>query len=497
MKWAAPPRATSLTALALACLTCSALPACERQERSISESDRRQAQVSLFNATHDVLVLSTQSLHGDYRVDCDLVTDDPSRFLRADHLTSLLAMEILSGEERPLSYDTGYGGPSASAQPCTFTFVSPIDDRLEALATSWPTDLPTKEFFRDVDAPADVPPEPHTLIAEALYDDVDDDDLRPWRHRPCNSSSSLSLGNCSDDQYDRLIEPPPGATYHWSVIGDYPRQRSWEGAPIDEMELADDDGAQCHTGRSRTPLVWDTPPGGSWQVLDVIEVTTGANPQDQDETNNNGEEPTPPPIAETWTCYDVQLLQGESTSNWWSFCGSQRLAHRLESAGSSGRVFVEFFPSSRSDAPPSAYRSLTIDLERRTEDGERYEDEIFELVRGHGIPEHFGLTWSTEPRTECGSRREFPECDKVILPTRLRVQSTQNELEVTPGETIDLEPNSPARIEERRRLEFVRGFHRVVSDRSCNHESLGHAALAQVGSYVELIYYSGVTAVEN
>lgn len=477
------PLAAMLTVCGLAIL---GSPGCEREERPIPESDLRQAQVSIFNATHDVLGVNIDSLNSEYRVDCSLVGRDPGRFVRTDHLSSGVRLELLSGEERSLIHGSSGSGLQAGSQACLFAFINPRDERLSPLVATWPRDLEQKDFFIDVDAPADVPPEAPTVLAEAIYDDAASDAMRPWRHRPCGSAASLSLNGCSEEELAQLQTPPPGATYHWSVLGEEVEQSSWEPQELETMPV--EDGESCATGRDSTPLNWETPPTSQWKVDEVVDLGI-------DDGDDSDPVSTPPP-SEQWQCYDV-YLSAEDDEHVWQFCGSPRLAQRLSAASDSSQIYVEFFRSSRYEAPPSAYESLTIDLERRTDDGERYEDELFELVRGHGVPEHFGLSWSTTPRTDCDARREFPDCEKVVLPTTLDIEASDAEISIAPGETVDLEPDSQVRIDERRRLEFVRGFHRAVSDRSCSHESLGPQALSQVGPYVEIIYYGGVTAVAN
>ena len=442
--------------------------------RPAPESDQREAQVTIFNATNDVLPLGRQSLHSNYAVACSLVAYEPNRFLGPEHLTTPVETRLLSGIEVPLRAHRDGEEGADTASHCHFSFVSTDDGRLNTIATAWPRDLPRKTFYGDVDAPANVLPEPLTLIADAEYDEVADEDRRPWRHRPCDGD----LERCSEEELEELLAAPRGARYHWSEFGDFPTRRSWNPTSIDEMPV-DDPADECHTGRDATPLRWDDPPSGMWRITSVDDVTVGIGDGDQ-----VGAE-----FALEWNCYDVRLQDGQSQRTW-NFCGSKRMADTMESAYKRGDVFVEFFTESMTSSPPAAYEALTVELDRRTDDGQTFETETIEAIQGYGIPEHLGLSWNATAQNDCEPRREIPECDQVILPARLQIDTSGGRLDIPPGAADFLAPDSM------RRLEFVRGIYRVVADLRCTDERVGPGRLSHPGPYMELVYFAGPSAVD-
>lgn len=476
----------------LAAATAVGAPGCERSTRPPPQSETASAQVSLFNATHDILVLRTQLLKSDYAVDCDLVGPTPDSFLSDGHLSTRETLSDrdsqppFSGIELPLTEGESDSAPNVD-DACRFSFVSPADDRLPAVATSWPGDLEEKLLYTDVDAPKEVAPEPPTLVAEAIYDDVDSGDIRPWRHRPCGGS----LTDCSEEEQEELVQPPEGAEYHWSVVGDVVEHAQWEPTPLSERPVDDpEDDNQCNTGRDATPLSWDSPPSGTWRVAEVDEYIEERGEEGGDDQEQNQDESESEPVE--WVCQEVLLEatdDGEGEESW-SFCGSQRLAATIESADARGDVHVEFYTERQDSSPPAVYDALTVELERMTEEGELFETETVEVVRGHGVPEHIGLSWETEPASECEARREIAECDQIIVASHLELNAADQMIDIRPGETVALD------TEATRRVEFVRGLHRAVTDLRCQDERLGPDRFSHSGAYLEFLYYPGPSRIE-
>lgn len=467
--------------IALALVVTCASTGCERDARPVSESDQQRAQVTLFNATHDVLPLRRQTLHSNYVVSCGLVAYEPSRFLSEAHLSTPTYSELLSGVEEPLiPMREGSEVSADTSSACRFSFVGTEDDRLSPIATTWPRDLPEKSFYYDVDAPADVEPQPPALMAEPLYDNVDPSELPAWRNRPCGGD----LDTCSDEEYMDALTAPTGARYEWNGIGTFPVLSSWRPSALSEMPVRDSDEA-CYTGRDATPLMWDEPPSDVWRVDAVTTVFEDPPESNDDATENTEQEP-----RSDWVCHDVELTQSTSEQTW-SFCGSRRIAQRLASRYKRGDVFVEFFTESQSGSPPSAYEALTIEIDRRTDEGETFETESIEAIQGYGIPEHIGLNWSTTHRNECDPRREVADCDQVVLPTDLYLHLSGETLRIVPGEAHFLAPDIHQRIE------YVRGLYRVVADLRCQDERTGPDHLSHPGAYLEVVYYGGVTEVSE
>ena len=473
--------------LAAAAITTSA--GCERADRPPPESQAVTTQVSLFNATHDVLPLSVRSIQSDYTIDCDLVAAEPDRYLSDVHLTNRYPLseqfdfDILSGLEVPIRVDRN---PAEFNEDCHLAFVDldTDDDRLEPVAISWPRNLDEKTVYYDVHAPADTPPDDHTLVADVDLEGVDDETLdeRPWRHRPCGGD----LDDCSESEYATLLEPLAGADYSWSVDGDIPRESSWEPREYDERPYADPDD-ECRTGRDATPLRWDNPPSGTWRVESIAEVIVELEDPQADAEDDDGE-----PTIE-WRCQDVELTSGDQQEpQVWQFCGSNLLPMRIASEAFDGDVYIDFFTEQQDGSPPSVYEALTIDLERRTDDGERWETETIEAVRGHGVPEHLGLDWAGEAATACEPRRELADaCHQIVVPADLRVEATGGPIRIEPGELRALDPVAD------RRLEHIRGLYRAVSDRRCNDQRLGPDHMSHSGPYFEFVYFPGASRVDD
>ena len=452
---------------------------CERTERPPPEADSLLTQVSLFNATHDVIPFDARTVHSDYAIDCDVVTGDPDRYLGDTHLSgaidlaSRIEYDPFSGLEVPIFADEQDGD---IAGDCRLAVISTgtDDDRLEPIIITWPRDLPHKTIYPDVDAPAGVPPEDQTVVAEANYDDVDDEGYRAWRERPCGGN----LEDCSEEEFDELLTPVDGADYSWRIVGDDPRKNSWDPEPLDERNSDDADSEDCHSGRDATPLRFDSPPGGTWQVESVDQTIETVDDED------DGDD------ADEWTCWDVTLLEDtdddEPDDDAWQFCGSELLAKRIGSEHFNGDVFIDFFVEEQDESPPSVYEALTVNLERRV-DGEIYETETMEAVRGHGVPSHIGLSWDAEAATACEPMVERPdECDQISLPAHLLMDVGDSTLRIKPGTIEALDPQAD------RRLEHIRGLYRVISDLRCSHERLGPDYMSHAGAYLEFVYFAGV-----
>lgn len=428
---------------------------CEREPRPLFDSNfQSQAEVTLFNATHDVLPIRFQALRRQYAVDCDLVAQDPARYLREDHLSNPNRRFVLSGTE--VAIETPDDDLN---RPCRIAFLDLDDDRLTTVAAIWPRELPVKTFYTDVDAPSSVPPEDATLIAEADYSGANPAEVPEWRARPCNGQ----IANCSEDEYDDALRIPSGADYHWSVMGEELTYQQWESSSIADTPVEDPLDESCPTGRNRTPLSWTSTSSGRWEVISVLEREGG--------------------------CFDVELATEMGSTNNWSFCGSRRLSTRLDPESVRGTVVVEFFRENQFGNPPAAYENLTIDIRRETEEGELFQIETIELVRGQSIPDHMGLNWEAEPTTSCDARQEIEECLQMVIPTSLRLTTSTGQFEAVPGDIIGLDPSAE------RRLEYIRGMHRAVFDVNCNDERLGPHQINHPGTYMELIYYAGVTVV--
>ena len=445
---------------------------CDRDIRPAPESDQRQAQVSIYNATNDAIPLEIQSLNPNFSVSCDLVGSNPSRYLGEEHLSSVAQEVLYSGIERSLNVDPSGSDstPEASSQ-CYFSFLTTEDARLRPLAASWPRNLSEKTFYTDVDAPADINPEAQTLIIEGGYHNVDDDDMRPWRHRPCG----VDFQGCDDDDLRRWTTPPPGAWYYWSVMGDYPIESTWDPVDLSAMPIADDEREGCNSGRENTPLSWDEAPSGVWRVIDVEAFS-------REPDNDDGQAPS------QWQCHNISLVQNDSDDTW-SVCGSQRLARQIRSEEKQGEVYLTFFSEHQYGSPPAAYKALTVEIERRTLDGEPFETETIDLIRGHGIPEHLGIDWRADLQIQCDPRREIADCEQIVAPIQLELDMPVGNLTIAPGETYFLDPAI------HRRVEFVRGMYRFVSDLRCQDEQVGPTRLSHPGTYLELIYYSGISLV--
>lgn len=480
-------RTTTLGLAAALVVAGATTTACEREQRPPPEADAVTTQVSLFNATHDVLPIGVRSVSSDYAVDCGLVVGAPDRYLDDVHLTSSrdLAGRIdadpVSGLEVPVPGERDSPGFST---PCMLAFLDleTDDDRLEPVALTWPRDLAEKTVYPDVSADRDVPPEDQTLVAEADYREVDDEELRPWRHRPCGGD----LENCEEEEYQRLLEPPAGAEYGWEVVGDEPTLHPWDPEPIDERRVVEPDDQQCRTGRDATPLRWDSPPSGSWWIEEVRETTI-----EFDDGEADADAATPGGLTPRWRCWDLELVdEAGDDDDQWRVCGSELLAMRLTSEAFDGDVRIDFFTEQQDGSPPSVYEALTIDLERWTAEGDRWEVETIELVRGHGVPGHIGLEWDAEPATACEPVREIDEvCNQVSLPAHLTLDVGGTDLRIEPGMIEALDPQAD------RRLEHVRGMYRAVSDLRCHDERLGPDYMNHPGAYLEFVYYPGASVV--
>lgn len=454
--------ATSKTALLLA-VSFLSLAGCERELRPVIEAGfETEAQVTLFNATNDVLPMRTQTLRRQFQIDCDLVGEDPGRFIKDAHLSNPLRRFLFSGQEVSLDTAGDFSDGRREQNRCRYSFVSLDDERLPSMAVSWSPDLPMRGYFSDVDLPPEVPPEAPSLIADADYSASPQSAVRAWRDRPCDGNLSF----CSPNQQAAALAPPQGAEYYWTALGDQFQLQTWEESILDELPL-ERSSESCSIGARR--LSWDGVGNRRFEILSVA-------PRDLDEEN-------------TGNCFDVGLRNiSDGTESAWGFCGSERLSRRLNPDDVRGALFAEFFTEVRPQFP-NAYENLSIDLEWVDEENEIFQVETIELIRGRRIPEHIGLTWDTTPSLQCSTLRELEECPQVVLPIVLSIDTNVGTLEGRAGETIALNPSAE------RRLEILRAMHRAVVDTNCVSGELGPGRIGHIGPYMELVYFAGVTVI--
>ncbi|TXD35424.1 hypothetical protein FRC98_16550 [Lujinxingia vulgaris] len=436
---------------------------CGQEPRSVEGlGEPEEAQVTVYNRSHDVVPLNVQSLRGDLAVDCELVSGRMSEFLRNEHLTNSISIERLySGQETRL-----YGSLSTrGSEGCQLSMLRTSDGRVEDVVVSWPFGLETKSFYRDVDAPADVPTGENTVVLRADYSETPLSERRAWRSRPCSGE----LSTCTEAEQNEALSPPPGAVYSWESVGEAVELSAWEASSIEEVALsAEVDEGSCSTGIAGPGLRWSYPPsGGEWQVLSVE------------------------PAMEAG-CFDV-WLKSDAEERDWQICGSERLANRLTPNSDLNPLFVQFFvdiaaPNGDGEV---AYANISIDLERENQAGEVVEVETIDLVRGYSIPSHLALDYSARLSEGCQVGRESAACLQLSSPLTLGLQTETGLLNVVPGETVALGS------ETTRRVELVRGMHRVIVDQGCSEDLTGLPGVDRVGPYLELVYYSGVTSLEN
>ncbi|RAL25056.1 hypothetical protein DL240_02250 [Lujinxingia litoralis] len=435
-------------------------PGCGPEPRANQAlTGQEQAQVTVYNRTHEVVQLQLQRVSSELAVDCAFVREAPQRFLREEHLTPPGTDRLYSGQELRLYT---YGSQLNPNRGCNLNVARVDDARIEDVVISWSPGLPFKSFFPDVDAPADVPTGPHTVVLSADYSQTSPDQMRPWRDRPCNGE----LSTCSEEEQRQALTLPAGAEYSWEVEGTEPTVRPWgQSTSITEMPSgSESDQGSCSTGITRQELSWSTPPtAGAWQVVEVAHD------------------------ADT-TCAQVSLSNDQAQEQTWSVCGSNRLISRLTPASDLNPVILQFFFELGSSGTPNMvnYENLSVDIRREDLEGNPLEVETIDLVRGRQVPSHLGL--EIEPRLSegCPALRESESCLHVSAPLSLEITTSTGPLILIPGETVAPANASP------RRLELVRGLHRAVVDTACDGMQ-SQLDPPPLGPYLELVYYSGVT----
>ncbi|RVU42240.1 hypothetical protein EA187_16770 [Lujinxingia sediminis] len=436
---------------------------CGQEPRGVEGlGEPEETQVSVYNRTHDVVPLHVQPLRSELVVDCELVSGRISEFLRNEHLMSSISIERLySGQETRLySWSSSQGSAG-----CRLSVVRTSDGRVADVAVSWPFGLATKSFYRDVDAPADIPTGENTVVLTADYSETPLSERRTWRSRPCSGE----LSTCTEAEQAEALSAPAGAVYAWEVVGDEVELSSWEGTSILETPLSEAvDQGSCSTGIAGSSLRWSYPPSErEWQVLSV-------HPSDEA------------------GCYDVALQSPAEDRNW-QICGSERLASRLAPNSDLNPLFVQFFVDI---AAPNGdgevtYANISIDLRRENQNGDILEVETIDVVRGYSLPSHLALDYSTRLSEGCEVTRESSACLQISAPLTLALATSTGTLDVVAGETVALGSESS------RRLELVRGMHRAVVDQGCSDDLTGLPGIDRVGPYLEIVYYSGVSTFDE
>ena len=445
-------RQTLIALLVVGLVGGSLTTGCERERRSIPESESFVAQLSLYNSTSDAIPLTLWGLAPDHSIDCHHLGDPLSALLSDDHLRQLSSTTILSGQELPVSHH-GFSEPEDSPGDCPFVILTADDDRLPPRLLSWPSDLPERQFFSEIDAPQDLPTDEPSLVIDADY--PGEAPAYEFGARPCDGD----LDTCSDDHLQEILEPTSGAHYRWQLHGDALSLHDWQPSELDDHPT-DDGDRPCAAGHQDPPLNWDSPPSGTW-IVDAIE------PLDDDH------------------CHLVDLREASEDSEDadlepFELCAGPVVAERLSPPELDGHTAIQFYVEEQTSSS-SPYQTLNIEMERRDDQGEPFARTRMELIRGHTMPDHLGLDWEALPATDCSLYRESSGCAQLSWPLLLVIDAGDSiTVEVGALQALDLDA--------RRSLYLHRGLHRLITDRGCSDEvpAIGQSI---PGPYLEAIYF--------
>ncbi len=454
-------RPTLTAALAVGLLGGLFSTACESERRSIPESERFAAQLSLYNASHDIIPVTLWGAAPDLQLDCQYLGDPLPDRLAEEHLQQLSSAPVLSGQELPIS-SLGLMEDEDGPGSCPFVIITSDDGRLPPIMVRWDPDLPERLFFSEVDAPRQLPTETPALVMDANYAG---EPPTPFGHRPCDGD----LQRCDEEHRQELLEPPSGASYAWFPTGDGLHVTPHRRADLEDYPIDDAEGS-CTAGHQDPDLWWDDAPSGRWRIDEVsadddcyeLSLTHREDPEDQEDPEERR----------------VEL------------CGAPILGHHLKDDGDEAPRSIRFFEEDQRDSSSSSYHSLTLEVEHLDDEGQATTRQRLELVRGHALPDHLGLDWDSRILAQCPLYRELDGCAQLSAPMLLQIDIDDISIDVPRGIEQVLE------TEARRSIYVHRALHRLVTDQSCDPAPASVSSSA-VGPYLELVYIGALRSLSD
>lgn len=416
----------ALTGAGLASIATSPSP-CGGDSDCTFEEPGRQAQVSILNKTNELHELRIRALQFGVELDCERVAEDPAAYLHEALFDPPITWLVQSGQEIPVgAFSPSDWGVAQEPPPGACRAALVETDHAPPIVVFWDADLPVKSFPFDADVPPDIPADPQTIVLAADYDDVDPDDMHPWRNRSsCGDRADL----CSLDVLAPLAEVPDGARYEWRSNDEpklhFPRSTGDDGEPSPIPE-------GCQLADPADVLLWEDLPLADQDVVGLEEGLDG--------------------------CHELQLIPATATApaepqDWWVCAPFEQLAPLAPQADGTTSRIVALEVGEDSGSPTS----LKIDVTVQTDDLQVDPFRTIYLVRGSNLPSAVELDFSVTPREGCAPVETA--CGQTVLAADVSAANFEGLL--TPGEVYSFE--APATD-----VQVVRAEYLVTRNDACD-----------------------------
>lgn len=419
-------RGAEFTAISVGVLVCTATspPPCDDCVGTINQT----GQVSILNKTNELHILRVRGLRGGVQINCDLVREDPTGFLKDGAFAAPQSWFIQSGQEIPvLGFIDEFGNaePQVGGRACGAALVE--SDTTADIFIVWDSDLPMKSFAFDADVPREVPADEQTVVLDADYSRSPADQMHEWRERSdCGERADL----CDDSVLAPLAAIPDNARYFWRSQHEtdlhFPKPSTVEGTLPGGDEM-------CVAPTAADGLVWEAPPSGELYVVAFDEGRDGCHEltltPDPDDTERE-------PLS-WWLCAPIEALQPLIPTE-------------------QKRIIITT-RNERATVSQGGYRGIEISVFTLAEVGGNARLETISLTRGYRAPNQVEF----EPifhRIE-GCEPIEVECGQVSLPVEVELGGYDET--IRPGESISVGEVQPLDIH------IVRAESRPIVDTTC------------------------------
>ena len=371
--------------------------------------------VTILNKTNEMHQIEIYTLDQGVELDCDEVANNPDAIL-TDELfegTFPRVVPLFSGEElaiNPAEWTASWNAwddpdfASQSGDCRAFLVRSRV---LPSTLVFWrPRDFFTREYIHNASAPQELDPTAPTITIDADYSGVEDEEqLHGWREITCPLPSNdwdteFEWDQCDELGDEVLLEAqrvPEGARYSLRSIND--------NVPLHfERPRFESGGTIQIPARCRTP--------GPGEGLDWEDRTNVAGTLDGVERGVDG-------------CHTLHLTPATEIPDTFLVCGPWEAISRLQ-------------PPADADIKINV-SSSDSDLQIRVQQG--MSELGFGRMRLRKGPAEFVFNdYAYEMEVRIGCDPILESCGEVSLPIDLRLESTEGNILIGPGESVDLGP---------------------------------------------------------
>ena len=338
--------------------------------------ENQSAHVSILNLTNELHILRIRPLRPGIQFDCELIKEDPTKYLVDAAFAPPESWFLQSGQEIPVRQD--------GSNPCAAALVQ--SDTVPDIIVFWSLDLPMKSFAFDADVPREIPPDGQTVVLEADYSRAVESEMHEWRERgPCGERADL----CGDELLAPLASIPTGARYFWRTQHTEPLHfvRPTSVEPTVPVHAAECAGAPL--GGS---VAWEPPPSGERYVVDIIEGRDGCH--------------------EVITTRNPENAMAEHTG-WWLCAPFDAISSMLPTPEAQKRVVIAIRDELSASAT-GGYSALEISVFTL---GELATLQTIYILEGYRLPVELGLEHAAQPIEGCEAREA--QCGQMVVPAEI------------------------------------------------------------------------------